>query len=90
MQRVRLQRCDSWGSDVSDEEYPTSIDGYDCLFRHRCEVRGSIFYYRTEWESRPVVYNDTEGVTRCKACRKKWQIHVEPIDPCARPTIPPK
>ena len=86
MPRLRLQRCDSWGSDASDEQSPTSIDGdEDCMFRHRCEADGSIFYYKTETEGLPDVYNDTEGVTRCKACSKKWQIRVTtPADPTWR------
>lgn len=71
---LKLQRCNSVGSDISDDGIiDDQIHGDDVkMFRHRCIVKG-IYYYRTVDDSLVwPVYNDDKGMTRCKHCNKLW------------------
>lgn len=72
MPRIKLQRCNSNGSDISVDSVNSDVE-YDenTLIRHRCDD-GVLYYKYTDLPF--IAYKDNQGVTRCIDCHRKMII----------------
>lgn len=70
MPRVKLQKCNSNGSDISDTESLNSNVDVDnnAVFRHRCH--DYIIYFK-QTDLPYISHIDHHGITRCTDCNKK-------------------
>ena len=75
-----LQRCDSYGDELSDADEPRA-PCENALLRHRCDA--CVLYFKPEQSESWGVFADDFGVTRCNRCRRMW-----PIKMCQVPARP--